>query len=80
MKNIFFSEKRPRSRWLLEIPEVSLVQKSQVFSNGLFALIFAFYYSLFIDELDVTTYKRLQTWQGNPIPSEEFLWQIAKPF
>ncbi len=65
--------------WFLDIPSIPIALKSRYFSNGLFALIFAFYYSLFLDELDVTTYRVLETWQTDS-PEETFFKKLSQPF
>ena len=42
---------------MFQLPKLCLANKTELFSNALLAIVFAYYYSLFIDEIDLATFE-----------------------
>ncbi len=66
------------------LPRYKLKSKSYIFSNALLAVIFAFYYSLLVEQVDIATFKVLQTWDSESptirSDTKAFLYQCILPF
>ena len=82
--NIFITNfaGQPKARWKFVLPTLTIKNKSKIFCNALLAFVFAYYYSLFIDEEDFATFSAFQQWTTRSLQSEveTFILCQIKPF
>ena len=68
---------------MFKLPQLRLEKRTEIFTNALIAIVFAYYYSLLLDEIDVATFevfRQFDSYSGSKDDVTDYIMKQLSPF